>query len=323
MNTNDILAALSGLDDHALFQEADSIRKNVFGNEVNIQAEIRFSNVCTGSCRHCRLQSANRRLKRYRMRSNQILTAAKHAVAQDAHTIILRSGNDTGFSTQLIGEIIREIKNRFKVSVTLALSDRSLHEYAYWKDCGADRCLIRLETTDVELHKRLRQGESLTERLRIIDRLNRMGFEVGSGVIAGLPGTTPMDALRDILFLNALELDMIEVRPFVPLADTPMAAMPPGSPDLSMRMTALLRIINPGAAIPAASALDILRPDSRIQALKKGCNVLIPSTPRTLDHDVQENHHPESLTWAKEAIASTGLEISRAPKGSQGKQHVG
>lgn len=331
MNTHDILDFLNATDDESLFAEAHTTRQRVFGNQVYIRAIVEFSNVCDKHCRYCGLRADNRRLTRYRMSADHILKAAGKAVAEGAGTVVLQSGDDTGYSMELVGELIRTIKEQFDVAVTLSLGDRGLDEYAFWRECGADRCLLKLETTDRNRYKRLRQGEDFSARLHRLEGLRSLGYEVGSGVIAGLPGTTPWDALRDILFLTDLDLDMIAVGPFVPNPDTPLAGCAPGSVDLSNRTTAILRILNPEANIPATSALDALRPESRAAALSKGCNVLMPSmTP--------ENHRGDyiiypgknggsmdngpSLAPTRQAIEGSGFVASAAKGFSPRRNHV-
>lgn len=332
MNAHDILTFLNGTDDETLFTRADETRHRVFGNDVYIRAIVEFSNVCDKHCRYCGLRAANSKLNRYRMRAEDILAAVDRAVAEGAGTVVLQSGDDVSYSMELIGELVREIKHRHDVAVTLSLGDRGLDEYGFWYDCGADRCLMKLETTDAHRYKQLRQGEAFGARLHRVETLRRMGYEIGSGVIAGLPGTTPLDALRDILFLSDLSLDMIAVGPFVPNPDTPLYGLTPGSVDLSMRMTALLRILNPEANIPATSALDALRPGSRTLALTRGCNVLMPSlTPA--DHRDDYAIYPgknkgtaedaASLAPARKAIGEAGFTPSASKGFSPRRNHVG
>ena len=331
MNTHDILDFLAGADDAALFAEAHETRKRIFGNEVYIRAIVEFSNVCDKHCRYCGLRADNRKLRRYRMTAGHILDTAALAVDEGAGTVVLQSGDDTGYSMELVGELIRAVKERHDVAVTLSLGDRGLDEYAFWRECGADRCLMKLETTDRNLYKRMRQGEDFSSRLHRLEGLRNLGYEVGSGVIAGLPGTTPVDALRDLLFLSDLDLDMIAVGPFVPNPDTPLAGCAPGSVLLSNRMTALLRILNPEANIPATSALDALRPESRSEALSKGCNVLMPSmTPA--DHRGDYIIYPgknagsmdggPSLAPTRQAIEASGFVPSAAKGFSPRRDHV-
>jgi len=163
------------------------------------------------------------------------------------------------------------------VAVTLSLGDRSLDEYAYWRDCGADRCLLKVETGHVKLYERFRCGESFKERLYRLEGIKRLGYEVGSGIIVGLPDTDLFDLMRDLLLLEQLDLDMIAVGPFVPNPDTPLANAGQGGLDQAFRAAALMRLLCPQANIPATSALDAISPGARMTGLKKGCNVIMPS----------------------------------------------
>lgn len=331
MTPDKILAALSGTDDEALFRRADAVRRRVFGSRVFIRAIVEFSNVCDKHCAYCGLRADNAGLTRYRMAPDEILAAAHAAVDQGAGTIVLQSGDDMGYDAGTVAGLIRAIKARHDVAVTLSLGDRGLDEYALWRSCGADRCLVKLETTDPKFYAELRRGEDFRERLRRVTELRRMGYEIGSGVIAGLPGTTLDDALRDVLYLCGLAPDMIAVGPFVPNPDTPLADAAPGSVELSLRMTAVLRILNPDANIPATSALDALAPDGRALGLARGCNVLMPSmTPG--EHRGDYTIYPgknagdmdglASLAAARRAIRTTGFVPSTSKGFSPRSRHV-
>lgn len=279
MNPTDLLYYLNHSDDRGLYARADAVRRQSRGAARSVHAVIPISNVCDRACRHCDLRSANGRLKRYRLTPSQVLDMAAEAAANGAGTIVLRSGNDLGYSARLIGELVREIKSRHGLAVTLSLGQRGFDEYAYWKECGADRCQVNLETSEPFAFKRLDQGTDFSAKLHLLETLRDLGYEVGSGVVAGLPGTTPMDGLRDLLFLAELHPAMVEIEPFVPRPGTPMDGLGPGSVDTAMRMAALLRIMLPEACIPAMASLDELRPGSGRLALERGCDAVQPAMP--------------------------------------------
>lgn len=302
MNPNDLLYYLSGADDHALYAEADAVRRAAFGRNTFIHAVVPVSNICDQECRHCDLRGHNKRLQRFRLQASRVLDLAGRAAKAGAETVILASGNDIGLSAPLIGELIGQIKTRFNVAVTLRLGHGGLDEYVYWRKCGADRCQVNLKTTEPFGFKRLDQDDSFTNRLHRLDALRDIGYEIGSGVLAGLPGTTPMDCLRDVLFLAELDPHLIEIAPFVPRPETPMGGMCPGSVDTAMRMAALLRIMRPKARIPAVTALDELRPGSRMLALERGCDTVTPSMIRSGGPCL-----PEDLDSLRQDIARKGL----------------
>lgn len=328
MKPDEILSLLTGADDADLFARAHDTRHHTFGDTVWLQAVVAVSNSCAGQCEYCDLRADNRSLPRYRLSATDVLDATGRAVAEGAGTVILQSGTDPGLSMEWIGELVREIKARHDVAVALELGDRGLDEYAFWRECGADRCLLKLETADRNRYKRL-HGEDPTSRLHRLECLRRMGYETGSGVIVGLPGTTPIDTLRDILLLSELDLDFIETGPFTPLAGTPLAGNPPGSIILSQRAAALLRLLNPLANIPAARSLDALRPGACAESLARGCNALAADmTPAVSGRPVRPAAMPDilddwpSLAPARRAIVARGFVPSAAKGFSPRRDHV-
>jgi biotin synthase len=320
----EIITYLNGHNDDELFSLADQVKGKVFGNEVYLRAIVEFSNVCNKKCFYCGLRAPNSKINRYRLDLPTIIEAAETAVLNGARTIVLQSGDDFSYSRNQIGELVRSIKDSHDVAVTLSIGDRGLDEYAYWFECGADRCLIKLETSNPELYKQIRSGESFNERLNRLESLRLMGYEIGSGIIVGLPDSNIKDILQDILFLTDLKLDMIAAGPFVPHPDTPFADAGAGDLLQSYRVTALLRILNPKTNIPATSALDSFDQRGRELGLGRGCNVIMPSvTPSA--HRADYNIYPgknsvaidvsDSLAQAKNMIRSLNL-IPSLSKGS-------
>jgi len=331
MNEQDILAFLEGKNDEELFEQAAKTKETVFGKDIYLRAVIEFSNFCNKKCQYCGLRAPNKEIARYRMPRETMLDAADAAAVAEVGTIVLQSGDDFSYTREFIGELVKEIKSRHDIAVTLSLGDRDLDDYAYWKECGADRCLVKLETTDPELYSNFRMGESFSERLHRVETLRDLGYEVGSGTIVGLPGMTLQTTSKDIQFLNTLDLDMIAAGPFIPHPQTPLANDDTGSIALSLRVTALLRILNPYANIPATSALSALNDISQGEALLRGCNVLMPSmTPE--EHRSDYNIYPgknrthataaASLGAAKKMIRSLGLVPSPSKGFSTRSQHV-
>lgn len=323
LTRKEMLDFLEGRNDSELFAHAAAVKNQVFGKDVFIRAVTEFSNYCNKRCQYCGLRAPNREIDRYRMPRETILDAVEAAANNNVGTIVLQSGDDFHYSTEYIGEIIQTIRSRHDIAITLSVGDRKISEYAYWRECGADRCLVKLETTDPELYARYRIGEQFSDRLERVDALREQGYEVGSGVIIGLPGMSVETTLNDIVYLSDLDLDMIAAGPFIPHPQTPLANESIGSIPLSHRVTALLRILNPGVNIPSTSALSALNPESQGEALLRGCNVLMPSlTPEehrskyTIYPGKNENHATAtaSLAAAKDMIRSLGL----TPSSSKG-----
>ncbi len=327
---DEILAYLNGCNDNELFKLADKLCRAEFSDQVYLRAIVEFSNFCNKKCKYCGLRYPNSEITRYQLDDQVIIDVASLAASNGAGTIVLQSGDDFSYSAERIGEIVRNIKREHDVAVTLSVGDRGIDEYDHWFRCGADRCLIKLETTDPDFYKDIRCGESFAERLNLVKEVREIGYEVGSGIIVGLPGYTPESLLQDILFLTSLDLDMIAAGPFIPHPETPFYASPSDGLSMAYRVTSLLRILNQRSNIPATSALDSLMVDGRKIGLSRGCNVIMPSvTPNVnrADYNIYPGKNSVTLDGdngvveAKEMIRSLNL-VPSVSKGYSNKKCV-
>ncbi|MGL4712153.1 MAG: [FeFe] hydrogenase H-cluster radical SAM maturase HydE [Shewanella sp.] len=272
-----ILALLKGQDDPWLFHHAQFATQLTFNNQVYLRGIVEFSNHCRNDCHYCGLRSANRLVSRYRLSAEDILTAVDHIAELGLATVVLQSGDDFHYRADTISQLIVEIKQRHNMAITLSLGDRKLTELKQWREAGADRYLLKMETFDRSLFARCRPKADFDERLARLEYLKALGFQTGSGIITNLPGMTDDILANDILTLSQLQLDMLACGPFVAHAQTPFAHYPNGDILTSHRVSAILRLMNPGANIPATSSLDALNKGAREQALNRGCNVIMPS----------------------------------------------
>jgi len=326
MRLPEITALLAGADDPGLFSAADALTRENFGTEIYIRGIVEFSNHCDKNCRYCGLRRANTKLHRYRLPVDDILHCLDLARELKLGTVVLQSGDDFTYTREDIAQILTESKARSGMAVTLSLGDRPLEDFAYWREIGADRYLLKIETFDEVLYANSRPGLTLADRLGRIEALRKAGYEVGSGIITDLPGMTLDILANDLLRLSELDLDMIAAGPFVPNPDTPYGAEPSGSILTALRAVAILRLLNPLANIPATSALNALRDGAREQGLTAGANVIMPSlTPE----EVSGNYaiYPgknafradakSRLQATKEAIRRVGRTPSEAIGGSK------
>lgn len=263
-----------------LFNFADKIRKDNVGDKVHLRGLIEFSNICKCACKYCGLRSPNKEINRYRILKDEIIEYVKNAVKLGYKTIVLQSGEDEYFTTEKIVEIIKAIKE-FDVALTLSIGERSFDDYKAFKRAGTDRYLIRIETTDKELYKKLHPNMDFNNRLRCLHDLKSLGYEVGTGCLVGLPEQTTESLADDILFFKEIGADMVGIGPFIPHPDTPLKDEKTGSFTLSLKVMALTRILLPDINIPATTAMETLNPNGRILALKSGANVVMPNVTST------------------------------------------
>ncbi|MBP3925233.1 [FeFe] hydrogenase H-cluster radical SAM maturase HydE [bacterium] len=259
-----------------LFSAANEVREKFVGNEVHLRALIEFSNICKRNCFYCGLRAENKNCERYRLSKAEIINFSQHAVDLGYKTIVMQSGEDDYFKTDYLAEIIQEVK-KTDVALTLSIGERTFEEYKTLKAVGADRFLLRIETTDEELYRKMHPKMSLEKRKQCLYNLKKLGFETGSGCLVGLPGQTLDSLADDILFFKELDADMIGIGPLIVHKDTPLKGNENGSFTLALKVMALTRLLLPDINIPATTAMETLNPNGRIIALQSGANVVMPN----------------------------------------------
>lgn len=262
--------------DAELFQAADRVRQHYMGKAVHLRGLIEFSNICRQNCCYCGLRRDNTVIERYRLAPETILDFARKAKSYGYQTVVLQSGEDLYYTVDKLVSVIREIK-KLDLAITLSIGEKSREEYAAYKKAGADRYLLRIETTDKELYRRLDPGMNWEQRARCLMDLKSLGYELGSGSLVGLPGQTIESLADDILFFKEIDADMIGIGPFIPNGDTPLKYEAGGTFNLSVKVMALVRLLLRNINIPATTAMETLHPQGRILALQRGANVVMPN----------------------------------------------
>ncbi len=271
-----LLGARKGEECRLLFQAADRIREEFVGKSVHLRAIIEFSNFCRQNCLYCGLRRDNRRLPRYRMALREIVRTAENAAAEGYKTIVLQSGEDVWFTRNRTADLIRRIKDQTGAAITLSVGERYPEDYRAWKQAGADRFLLKFETSSPALYRYLRAGLELKDRLNSLQALLDLGFEVGSGNMVGLPGQSIRDLARDMGLILKYDFDMLGIGPFIPHPDTPLAGARGGGVEQTLKFLAAARILTKNANLPATTALGVLREHGRERALLAGANVVMP-----------------------------------------------
>lgn len=294
LTRSDILSWLKETDDtklELLWHEADSVRKEKVGDEVFFRGLVEFSNYCMRQCTYCGIRAGHAGVSRYRMSPDEILACAKHAVALGYGTVVLQSGEDPAIQTAWVTELIHRIKDEAGVAITLSLGERSPEELIEWRKAGADRYLLRFETSNPELFARIHPSHpgKTASRVELLKQLRTLDYEVGSGIMVGIPGQTWDDLANDLLLFQQLDLDMIGIGPFIPHPDTPLGldsksymAPPelqvPNTEHMTYRAVALARLLCPSANLPSTTALaTVNQVEGRELGLQRGANIVMPN----------------------------------------------
>ncbi|MEW6660975.1 MAG: [FeFe] hydrogenase H-cluster radical SAM maturase HydE [Bacillota bacterium] len=279
LNLGDLVAllAVEGETKRQLFSLADETRAKYMGNQVHLRGIIEFSNYCVQNCLYCGLRKSNRKLFRYRMLPEEVLGIAKRAAQLGYRTIVLQSGEDPCYDAETLAELIGAIKKETGVAITVSVGERRLEDYRLWREAGADRYLLKHETADPGLYVRLRPGHQLASRVKRLQWLRQLGYQIGSGNMVGLPGQTLETLAADLILLKELDVEMAGLGPFVPHGDTPLAGARAGNVDLNLKVLAVARLVLPWAHLPATTSIGTLDPQGRQKALRVGANVVMPN----------------------------------------------
>ncbi len=277
-----------------LFRKAYAVKEEIVKKTVYFRGIIELSNICEKNCFYCGIRK-DVSVNRYCLTRKEILQCAEFAFANDYGSLVLQAGErkDDAY-IRFINETITQIKalSEGRLGITLSLGEQSYDVYKKWFDLGAHRYLLRIETSSETLYQRLHPADhSFHNRIQCLRDLKTIGYQVGTGVMIGLPHQKIEDLVRDIRFFSEYDIDMIGMGPYIPQERAPLSTQPVDLDlnfILALKMIALTRIVMPDINIAATTALQALDPNGREKALKAGANILMPNiTPQQYRADYQ------------------------------------
>ena len=283
------LLSAKGEDGLYILKKAGELKLKTVGNKVYFRGLIELSNVCEKDCLYCGIRRSNSAVERYNLTDEEVLGAARFAFEERYGSIVIQSGEVT--NEPFVARIERLIKNikalsDNKLGITLSLGEQTEEVYRRWFIAGAHRYLLRIESSNPELYRKLHpdDGHHLYEkRLASLKIMKKAGFQAGTGIMIGTPYQTMEDLANDLLFFRDFDVDMVGMGPFIEHDDTPFKNPQPESlslPErfnLSLKMVAILRLMMPDINIAATTALQAIDPLGREKAVKAGANIIMPN----------------------------------------------
>ena len=274
-----------------LYAWADAVRRENVGDAVHLRGLIEISSHCERQCMYCGLRKANRSLERYRMTREEIEECARTAVRLGYGTVVMQAGEDDALTAEWIADVVAWIKRATPLAVTLSLGERATGELKLWREAGADRYLLRFETSDPHLYRAIhpQRFAGSGHRLMLLKELKSLGYEAGGGVMVGIPGQSYASLAQDLVAFRDFDLDMIGIGPYIAHPATPLGSgelrpaidpeeQAPSDEQMVYKMIALARILCPNANIPSTTALaTINREHGRKMGLQAGANVVMPN----------------------------------------------
>ena len=260
------------------------------GDIVRLRGLVEFSNRCVLDCHYCGIRRGNRAVKRYSLTLDDVAACARWCADKGYGSLVLQSGErrDAAF-VRHIEAMIRAIKGATRsdgqpegLGITLCVGEQAPETYEKWFTAGAHRYLLRIESSSPELFGRLHpENQRLETRVACLKTLRQIGYQVGTGVMIGLPGQTIDHLIGDLLFFRNMDVDMLGMGPYLPHAQ----AVLPGAPAiprakerlrLGLHMIAAARLLLRDINIAATTALQAMADDGREQGLRFGANVIMP-----------------------------------------------
>jgi len=272
-----------------LFQRAQAVKLEIVGNKVFFRGLIEFSNICSKDCLYCGIRKSNEKVIRYEATDVEILDACRFAWQNRFGSVVLQSGElSSPHFIQRVDGLLRKIKEMSKgeLGITLSCGEQTLETYCQWRESGAHRYLLRIESSNPELYRKIHPDNDFhrfENRIQALNDLKTAGFQVGTGVMIGLPFQSVEDLANDLLFLKRMDVDMVGMGPYIEHENTPLYNFRKDLQskmerfDLSLKMIATLRLLMPDINIAAATALQAIDPSGREKALTIGANILMPN----------------------------------------------
>jgi biotin synthase len=281
--------AADGHDMEILYAHAREVAAGAVGNKVYFRGLVEFSNICIKNCFYCGIRKENREVERYDIDDDAILNAARFAWENRYGSIVLQSGerNDKQFVNR-IGELLQKIKalSNNELGITISLGEQTDETYRYWFESGAHRYLLRIESSNENLFYQIHphdKDHDFRQRLNCLKSLKKIGYQVGTGVMIGLPFQNYHHLADDLLFMKQFDVDMVGMGPYIEHRHAPLYQYHDSlwplhrRFDVAMNMIAALRILMPDINIAAATALQAIDPMGREKALKNGANIIMPN----------------------------------------------
>lgn len=278
-----------GNDRQLLFQKAQSVKLSTVGNKVYFRGLVEFSNICSKDCLYCGIRKSNEKVVRYEATDEEILEACRFAWENRFGSVVLQSGEISSPAfVNRIDLLLRKIKqfSDNELGITLSCGEQSLETYRQWRESGAHRYLLRIESSNPELYRKIHPENdfhSFERRLQALKDLKATGYQLGTGVMIGFPFQTIEDLADDLLFFKQIDVDMVGMGPYIEHEDTPLYKFRKTIKtkqerfDLALKMVATLRLVMPDINIAAATALQAIDPAGREKALTIGANILMPN----------------------------------------------
>lgn len=259
--------------------EAVRLATSIYGKDIYARGLIEFSNYCKNDCYYCGIRNGNKNAERYRLTKEQIYSCCDIGYELGFRTFVLQSGEDLYFTDEIMVEIISHIRKKFPdCAITLSIGEKEKETYKKYFDAGANRYLLRHETANKTHYEKLHpETMSYEHRMKCLQDLRDIGYQVGAGFMVESPYQTNKDLAYDLKFIEEFKPEMCGIGPFIPHKDTIYKNEKAGTLEKTLLLLSIVRIIRPNVLLPATTALGTINPLGREKGVEHGANVVMPN----------------------------------------------
>ncbi len=291
LTRNDIILLLqtNSEERNKLDAKAAEVKEQYVGRKVYFRGLIEMSNICSKNCYYCGIRAANFNAHRYNLSDDEVLDAARFAWENKYASLAIQTGEVANKEfTDRVANLLRKIHHATngELGITLSMGEQSEETYRKWFDSGAMRYLLRVESSNRELYAKLHpnnKAHDFNKRVECLHALRRVGYQVGTGVMIGLPFQTIENLADDLLWIKEMDIDMVGMGPYVEHPDTPLykykdVLLPLEERfNFALKMIAILRVLMKDINIAAPTALQAIDKLGREKGIKVGAMVVMPN----------------------------------------------
>ena len=192
-------------DMQKVFDKALSVKANAIGRFVYLRGLIELSNICRKNCLYCGIRRDNSKAIRYTLSHDEVMESVRLTEKYGFGSVVIQSGELLGDTfIETLESYIKEIHQNYpELLITLSCGEQTPEVYKRWFDAGAHRYLLRIESSDEELYYSIHpkdENHSFKARMQALTDLRNTGYQVGTGVMIGLPNQTVEHLAKDLVF---------------------------------------------------------------------------------------------------------------------------
>ncbi len=309
-----------GAQQAELFALARQRRDAVWpAKEVETRSVIELSNVCQQSCNYCSMAKESK-LKRYVIKMDPLMEQVDFLYSMGRRVILLQSGeNDSDTFVNYAAKCCTEIKRRHvDLEIILCMGNLSHDQYVRLKEAGADRYILKFESSSPSLYSTWKPSDTLDQRLACLQDLVDIGYKVGTGNMVGMPGQSLDDVIDDIELLGKFDLSMMSCTVFIPGEMCNYHDQPMGDVEIALNQMALMRIMYPKRLMPTTSCLERGKPGGQVFGLMAGANTVTihdgtPEQFKKLFPIYSTDRCSPGFARCEDMVGKTDLRFGKAP----------